>query len=154
MTLVVGLGNPLREDEGIGVRIVQELERSLGARCADVRFLDIGTSGMRLLDALPGFDRAIIVDCARMGQAPGTMLRFTEGDVETRRESASITPHMGDLLHIVALARRLGTCPDDVVFFGIEPVALDYVAELSLLLEEGLPLYLRRIVEEIDRPQA
>ncbi len=154
MTIVVGLGNPLRQDEGIGVRILQELEHRFGDWRPDVRLLDIGTAGMRLLDALAGADRALIVDCARMGEEPGTMLRFMPQEVASRRDGGSITPHAGDLLQLIDLARRLGQCSDKIVLFGIEPLSLGYAAELSPLLEERLSLYCGRILEEIDHPTA
>ena len=151
MTVVVGLGNPLREDEGVAVRIIQELEPSFEDR-PDVRLLDIGTAGMRLLDALSGADRAIIVDCARMGETPGAIVRFIPEEAASRRQGDSITPHSGDLLHLLDLARRLGQCPDNIILFGIEPLSLGYREGLSALLEERLPLYVRRVSEEIARP--
>ena len=151
MIVVVGLGNPLRGDEGVAVRIVQELEPAFGNR-PDVRLLDIGTSGMRLLDALAGADRAVIVDCARMGEEPGTIMRFRADDVTSRHQADSITPHAGDLLRLIDLARRLGACPEETVLFGIEPVSLDYREGLTALIEERLPLYVQRIADEIDRP--
>lgn len=150
MTVVVGLGNPLRQDEGIAIRILQELEKRHDLR-GDVRLMDIGTSGLRILDAFEGAQAAIIVDCALMDQEPGTMLRFTPQEVQSRRHSMSVSPHAGDLLGIVDLARQLGLCPEEVVLFGIEPLALGYTADLSPLLAERLPLYCARILEELDR---
>ena len=154
MTVVIGLGNPLRADEGIGVRIVQGLEARPEEERRDVRLLDIGTAGLRLLDALSGADRAIIVDCTLMGEEPGTMLRFTREDVASRRDRASLGPHSGDLLHYVDLAASLGESPSEIVFFGIEPASLDYREELSPQLEARLPLYLERIAREIERMRA
>lgn len=154
MTVVVGLGNPLRADEGVGVRIVHELMKNLGDEHPDVRLLDIGTSGLHLLDAFAGADAAIIIDCALMGRQPGTMLRFTQEEVESRREGDSITPHSGALLRLADLAKSLGECPEDIVFFGAEPLSLGYVAAMSPLLEERLPLYCERIVQEIERSGA
>ena len=151
MIVVVGLGNPLREDEGVALRILQELERLFGAR-PDVRLLDIGTAGMRLLDALSGAGRAIIVDCARMGEEPGTIMRFHPDEASSRRYGDSITPHAGDLLHLLDLSRRLGQCPNEIILFGIEPVSLGYREGLSRLVEERIPLYVHRVAQEIDRP--
>ena len=151
MTVVVGLGNPLRQDEGIGVRILKELEERLAGRQRDVRLMDIGTSGLRIFDAFEGAQSAIIIDCAFMDQQPGTMLRFTPDEVQSRRNRLSTSPHAGDLLAIVDLARSLGPCPEEIVLFGIEPLALGYAEDLSPVLAERLPLYCERILEELDR---
>jgi len=151
MILVAALGNPLRQDEGVAIRIVQELEEHLGAEGKGVRLLDLGTAGMRLLEAFEEADAAIIIDCALMEREPGTMVRFTPDDVTSRRESLSVSPHTGDLLAIVELAKNLGICPDEVVFFGIEPQALGYAEGLSPLLAERLPLYCAEVLDEIRR---
>jgi len=148
--VIIGLGNPLRQDEGIAVRLIEELRPRFATR-QDVHLVDIGTSGLRLLDELEGADAAIIVDCALMGEPPGIVVRFTRKEAETQRDSASISPHTGDLLRIVDLATDLGHCPDDLIFFGIEPAALGYDIGLSPALESRVPEYCDLIEAEVAR---
>ena len=144
---VIGMGNPLMSDEGIGVRVVARLQETPLAATVDV--LDMGTSGMGVLHELEGRDRAVFVDCAVMGAAPGTIRRFTPDEVVSRKVQARLSLHEGDLLSVLALARRLGTCPDEVVIFGIEPEVVDFGDQLSPELSDELDTYVATIDAEV-----
>ena len=146
--LVAGLGNPLMGDEGVGVRVAEALQ----ARCGlppDVEVLDLGTAGMKLLHAIRGRRRAILVDCARMGDPPGTIRRFTERQVRSRKELAGLSLHEADLLGVLELAARLGEKPDEVVLFGIEPADLSPGEGLSEALEARLGEYVETVAAEL-----
>lgn len=145
---IIGMGNPLMSDEGIGVRVVAELQRTTLSEVADV--LDLGTSGMKVLHELEGRDAVIFVDCAVMGAEPGTIVRFTPDDVETRKVQPRLSLHEGDLLNTLALARRLGTCPEQVVIFGIEPKSIELGECLSPELAQHLDEYAAAIRAEVD----
>jgi hydrogenase maturation protease len=114
-----------------------------------VDVLDLGTSGMSVLHELAGRQKAIFVDCALMGEPPGTLRRFTPDDVMSRKVQTRVSLHEGDLLNTIALARRLGTCPDDVVIFGIEPSAVEPGDELSSLLAAKLNDYVDAVRAEL-----
>jgi hydrogenase maturation protease len=136
-------------DEGIGVRVVQEL----AARAEEwpgVEFADLGTGGMALLHALSGRTRAVLVDCARMGDAPGTMRRFEPEQVRSAAGPPSL--HEPDLLGVLAVGRRVGQCPERVVIFGIEPARIGPVQGLSQELERRLGAYAGRVAAELRAP--
>ena len=147
--VVVGLGNLLMGDEGIGVRLVQTLsEMDDLRRVAD--FADLGTSWARLLHVIAGRRKAVLVDCARMGAAPGEIRRFTPADVRSRKVPGGASDHEADLLQTIELSRRLGECPDEVVIFGIEPARVEPRDELSPALEARLSDYMRTIAAELE----
>ena len=73
--LVLGLGNPLRGDDGIGSRVVEELIRR--GLPEGVTALDGGTGGLDLLQVLEGWERVVVVDAADVGREPGQFVRFT-----------------------------------------------------------------------------
>ena len=148
---IIGMGNPLMSDEGIGVRVVTRLQRSELSETVDV--LDLGTSGMRVLHELEGRDKVIFVDCALMGTAPGTLRRFTPDEVASQKAQPGLSLHEGDLLGTLALARQLGTCPEDVVIFGIEPKVVDFGDQLSPELVENLDSYVAAIRAEVGDTQ-
>ena len=145
---VIGMGNPLMSDEGIGVRLIARLQKTELPETVDV--LDLGTSGMNVLHELEGREKVIFVDCTMMGEPPGTIRRFTPDDVTTRKTQPRLSVHEGDLLHTISLARRLGTCPSDVVIFGIEPKSIDFGENLSPELTDRLEEYDEAIRAEID----
>ncbi|HEC17629.1 MAG TPA: hydrogenase maturation protease [Sedimenticola sp.] len=145
--VLVGLGNPLMSDEGIGVRLAAEMEsRRLAPPGVDV--LDLGTAGLGVLHAIRGQQKAVFVDCALMGSEPGTMRRFTPEEVVSQKVRTGLSLHEGDLLQTLELARRLGECPGEIVIFGVEPASLAPGLELSPRLQSRLDQYLEILAEE------
>lgn len=147
-TAIIGMGNPLMSDEGIGVRVVGVLQRTPISEEVDV--LDLGTSAMSVLHELTGRDKVVFVDCALMGAAPGTIRRFTPDDVVSQKASPGLSLHEGDLLATLAMAQRLGRCPDQVVIFGIEPKIVDFGDQLSPELSANLERYVATIRAEVE----
>ena len=155
---VVGFGNPLRGDEGIGPRLIEDL-RALwepdgeGIQC---EFLDLGTSGMRLLNVMVGVDKLLVVDCAFMGLQPGEIRQFTLSGIETIKTTSQLSFHDLDLVKILALAQRLGESLPEVIFVGIEPESIGFQWGLSAVLEQRVPDYLAFIRGAIanSRPSA
>jgi len=146
-TVIIGMGNPLMSDEGIGIHVIARLQQTILADCTDI--LDLGTSGMRALHELEGRDMVVFVDCALMGTEPGTIRRFTPEDVETMKIQPRLSLHEGDLLNTIALARRLGTAPERIVIFGIEPEAIDPGETLSPALAARLDHYVATVRDEV-----
>ena len=146
-TAIIGMGNPLMSDEGIGVRLVARLRQTAVRDIVDV--LDLGTSGMSVLHELEGRDKVVFVDCTMMGEKPGAIRRFTPDDVDTRKVQPRLSLHEGDLLHTIALARHLGICPNEVVIFGIEPKTIEFGEQLSPELARHLDEYAAAISAEV-----
>jgi hydrogenase maturation protease len=144
----IGLGNPLRTDEGVGVRVVEAL-RAAGGAPADCEILDLGTAGPALLHALAGRRKAVIVDCTLMGEAPGMCRRFRPEEVRTKKALAGLSVHEADVLRILALSEELGERPEEVVLFGIEPASIEAGTELSPALREGLDGYVAAVRAEL-----
>ncbi|HPD45563.1 MAG TPA: HyaD/HybD family hydrogenase maturation endopeptidase [Anaerohalosphaeraceae bacterium] len=147
-TIVLGLGNPLMGDEGIGVKLIEILQSASGD-FPGADFVDAGTGGMTLLHLLAGRRKAIIIDCAFMGEPPGTIRRFTPEEVRTVKELAHVSLHEVDILNVIALARQLGECPEEIVFFGIEPESIEQRMALSETLGGRLKEYTEAISGEL-----
>ena len=146
--LVAGVGNPLMSDEGIGVRLVSDLAK-LADRFPDVDFADLGTAGPSVVHALAGYHKVIFVDCAFMGEMPGTIRRFTPADVRSKADRRRSSLHQGDLLASIDLAHALGECPEEIVIFGIEPETVRPGEALSATLRKRLEGYVRTIAAEL-----
>jgi hydrogenase maturation protease len=146
--LVAGLGNPLLGDEGIGPRVVELLRRRAG-EAARVDFLDLGTPGLALLHALRARRRVVLIDCAMMGDPPGTLRRFTPPEVRSPANGAAPSLHEPDLLAVLRLAQELGQCPGEVVIFGIQPGRVEPGIGLSAVLEARLGEYVEAVAAEL-----
>ena len=102
------------------------------------------------MHAISGREKVIFVDCAEMGQKPGTMLRFTPEQVRSKKVRMRYSLHEGDLLNTLELSRRMGECPEDIVIFGIEPEQIDDGEGLTSELQSNIQQYVRTILKEID----
>lgn len=149
-TVVLGLGNPLMADEGIGVCLVERLAESAAAY-PDVEFVDVGTGGLSVLYQLEGRRKAIFIDCAYMGEAPGTIRRFVPEEVRSAKVLAHQSLHEADLLRIIDMARQLGHVSEEIVIFGIEPERIEPAIGLSPILASSIEEYLTMLRQELDR---
>ena len=138
--IVLGLGNPLMSDEGIGVRIVELLQKQ-ATQFPNVEFIDAGTGGMNILHLIANRKKAILIDCALMGQAPGTIRKFTPDDVKSVKAVSHFSLHDVDILKVLELSKQLEECPPEVVIFGIEPAKVEQGDSLSPQLAAGINEY-------------
>jgi len=136
-------------DEGIGVVLVQRF-LALQDQYPQVEFVDAGTGGFSLLYQIERAGKAIFIDCALMGERPGTLKRFTLEAVESVKRLSHFSLHEGDLLTLIAKARQLEQCPDEIVIFGIEPQTIDYGLTLTQILSDHLEDYVRDIARELS----
>jgi len=119
-TLILGLGNPILTDDGVGICVV----RAMAAQCQrdDVTFAEASVGGMRLLDVIAGYDRVIMVDAIQTRDGtPGDIHRLHPNDLRVSLHSGST--HDLSLPGALALGRGLGlTLPDDeaIVIIAIE----------------------------------
>ncbi len=139
-------------DEGIGIVLIEKLAQMAaeGRLPADsVDYHDGGTGGINLLHAIADRRKAVILDCCRMNTAPGTIKRFTPDDVVTVKKMAHLSLHETDILQVIDLAQQLGQCPEEIVFFGIEPETVELQTALSPTLAAQMPAYLALIQNEL-----
>lgn len=146
--VAIGLGNPLMRDEGVGLRVVRELE-SRRAQFPGVDFVEVGAAALGALHVMAGRRKAIFVDCAFMGEPAGTIRRFKPEEARSIKRLAGFSLHEGDLLSSIELSRKLGECPEEIVIFGIEPDAVKMSEGLSTLLAERLPQYVAAVEAEL-----
>ena len=147
--VVLGVGNVLMGDEGLGVRCVEALERdaSLGP---DVTCIDGGTSTHELMDDLQSLDVLVIVDAAVTGKTPGTIVRL-EGHSIPSSFSNKMSPHQHGINDLLAALTLLGREPGRVVLFGVEPATLALGMDLSPEVLAAMPELRARVAAEVRR---
>lgn len=144
-TLILGIGNLLLGDEGVGVHAARALRRE--RLPADVVVMDAGTA---FLDALPEIElaeRIIIVDAMKADEAPGTVYRIPLEECARRENIASL--HEFDMARILYMLGR--ETPPPVVVFGVEPETINWGTDLSPAVQGALPALLGAIRNEIAR---
>jgi len=145
--LVLGIGNVLLTDEGIGVRALKELERKFSFP-ANVELLDGGTAGIELLRHIRNRDYLIILDAMKCGQKPGTVVRV-EGDEVPAAFRTRISPHQLGLSDLLAAAMLTDELPKNLVLFGVEPENIDIGLELTETVEANLEKLLDAVTDEL-----
>jgi hydrogenase maturation protease len=147
---VLGLGNPLMADEGIGVFLIERLSQ-WADRYPAVDFIDAGTGGLSVLHQIEGRRKVVFIDCALMNETPGAIRRFTPDEVRSRKVLAHQSLHEADLLRVIAMAKELGQSPEEVVIFGIQPQVIEAGRDLSPALADRVDEYLALVAREFDK---
>ncbi len=127
-TLVLGLGNPLMGDDGVGLAVLSRLQQDW--ECEGVDLVDGGTWGMNLLPLIEDTRRLLLLDAIRLGVEPGTVHLLTR-DQLPRYLSHKLSPHQIDLKEILALAELRGTLPEVAMALGVEPAKVEFSTNLS-----------------------
>jgi len=142
---VIGIGNILLGDEGVGVRIIEELKKLELPEGVEVH--DGATSGIAILNFLEGVDRAIIVDAVKGGGEPGTDYRFKIEEALENNEMISL--HDIDFTLAYRVTRDIIDLPEDIVVIGVEPEKIENSLELSEKVSNAIPEVLNKILEEL-----
>jgi hydrogenase maturation protease len=147
--LVLGLGNPFRGDDGVGPRIIEELTRR--GLPEGVTALDVGTAGLDLLNILEGWEQAVIVDAAEIGQEPGQFMRFTPDEARLTQTDDLFSLHNAGLSEALALADALGQTLPKLVIFGVQPAEIDWREGLSPTVEAAVPALTDAVIAELEQ---
>lgn len=145
--IVLGVGNILLSDEGVGVRAVERLTEDY-CLPPEVEVIDGGTTGMEMLEDLAGADHLIIVDAVRSGQPPATMVRITDDKVPVFFKT-KLSPHQVGLSDVLATLALMGEAPGSISVIGVEPVSLATGMALSPRVEAMLPRVVAQLAMEL-----
>ncbi len=145
---VIGIGNLLLRDEGVGVHIINKLR---GFQLPEnVEVYDCGTGGLGILGLLEGFDKAIVVDAVKCAEEPGTVYRFKFNEKGTdNRLAKMISFHELDFVTAIEIGRKAYKSPSEMVMIGVEPKTIEIGLDLSLEVKRSIPKVIGLIFEEI-----
>jgi len=145
MKRIIGCGNLLLQDEGIGVHLIEYLKNC--PLPVDVELIDGATGGFDLLPFIQDAVRVIIIDAVKGNGKPGSIYKFGPEDFETDSypKSSLHDVCLKDIFHIVKLT---GPLPS-ITIFGVEPKAMDWGMELTDEVEKIVPRLGQMVLEEI-----
>lgn len=147
--VVLGVGNILMSDEGVGVHAVNELAERYDFPDW-VEIIDGGTSGMDCLDRIADSDLLLIADCMRKaGQKPGDITRIADEEINAWFKTR-ISPHQVGLSDVLAACVFQGIAPKKVVLVGVQPESFDTAMELTPTVAAVLPDVVARLVAELE----
>lgn len=129
-SVVIGLGNPLMADDGLGLVALERLRALAGGLAGDVELVDGGTWGLALLPVIESASRVLFLDAIERGMPPAT-LHTLEREEIPRYLATKISPHQVALQDVLALAELRGTLPRETVAIGLEPARIAMGCGLS-----------------------
>jgi hydrogenase maturation protease len=149
-TLVLGLGNILLTDEGVGVRVVERLLEQYRFP-ESVRVMDGGTLGLDLLPYLEEASRLLVVDAVQARKPPGTLVRLEGDEVPAFLDVSKVSPHQEGLQDLLGVATLKGYLPDEVVFWGAQIESLGVGLELSPAVAAQVDTLANKVLGELAR---
>ncbi len=146
-TLLLGLGNPILSDDGIGIRIAKEIRK----KCKDIDIVEASAAGFRIIDEIIGYDKLIIVDSIKTGRAkPGTFYRLTPDDFEQKTLHLS-SPHDISFFDALKMMKRYNEkLPSQIVIYAIE---VEDTSTFSEKCTNDVEMAIPQIVENIIKEQ-
>ena len=144
---LIGLGNLLMRDEGVGVQAVRAVEERYEIP-PDVEIVDGGTSGLDLLPYIEGRDRVLFVDAVNFGQEPGYIGVLENQEIPALFARKDSLHHLG-LMDVLATAQLLDVTPRHLCLIGIQPLNLEIGLELSELLQTRMELLVAQIITKL-----
>ena len=145
--LVLGVGNTLMCDDGVGVHAIRALADGYELP-TNVRVVDGGVAGLGLLGEIAAADFLIIVDAVKCGGTPGSIHRLGQEDLQPRR-GPFVSAHEVGIAELLAAAEFTGRLPETHII-GIEPLETETVGlEVSLPLRRALPQVVAAIIERL-----
>ena len=153
--LILGLGNVLLKDEGIGVHIAAELQKLALPHYVEV--IDGGTGSLDILLSQEGLYKLVVIDALRAGKKPGTIYKLRFKGKEKNKlarvfgpdSRAEISLHQLGLIDALAAAEKLNCLPKEIVIIGIEPNQISPGLELTEQVKQKIPKIVNAVLEEI-----
>jgi hydrogenase maturation protease len=146
--LVLGVGNVLMRDEGVGVHVAREIARDRSSIGDEVRVVDGGTLGLDLLPLIADARTLVIIDAVDLGAQPGTV-RVLRGDAVHGALGGHLSPHQVGLGDLVAVARLTGTMPPRLALVGIQPDVISIGLELTAAVEAAVDVAVELVRQEL-----
>ena len=145
--LILGIGNILLKDEGVGVHVVERLKTI--PLPENVEVLDGGTAGIDLADFIAGRKKLIVIDAVNAGGKPGTIYRLTKENLDIKPK-AIFSFHEIDFLDAFHISEVMNSKPEEIVVIGIEPKDMGTGIELSPEIEEQIPRIIELLAAELN----
>lgn len=147
--LVLGLGNVLQADDGVGIHVIRALEGM--ALPGDVVLRDGGTIGLSLLTEIEDCAALIVVDAMELGRAPGTVALFEDDAIEEQLSGRKRSAHEVALADLLAAARLVGASPSRRALIGIQPGRIGWGMEAEGAVAEAIPQACALVTDLVER---
>lgn len=144
--VVLGLGNPMRTDDAVGMLALQRL-RARPDFPKSVALIEGGTLGLDLLYPLEGFTHLLALDAIDAGAQPGTLLRYSGDAIADLPISKSV--HLLGFSDLIGSMRLLGNVPAEIVVLGVQPQSAGWGTELTAVVDVALDTLVEQAMDQV-----
>jgi hydrogenase maturation protease len=145
-TVVLGVGNLLLKDEGVGVHVINKMmEMDFPP---EVELVEGGVDGLYLMNVVVGTDRLIVIDAVKGGGSPGSIYRFKPEDLVIHTDTSKMSVHQIGILEVIRLSTLVGKLPETTII-GVEPKSVDMGMELTPEIQSKVPRIIELVLDEL-----
>jgi hydrogenase maturation protease len=148
-TIILGIGNSLLRDEGIGIHVLNALKARLPEDDA-LSLIDGGTLSFTLATEIETSDRLVVIDAAQLGEVPGTVRCFIGDEMDNFLGSCKRSVHEVGLLDLFDIARLTQTLPGQRALVGIQPASVDWGEEPTDQVAAAIPAAVQKVCELLE----
>jgi hydrogenase maturation protease len=145
---VIGVGNPLMADEGVGIAAIEALEER--GMPEGVELIDAGSAGMTLLHIIKDYDAVLIIDAANFGGEPGEVRAFGPDEVRSVKALRRESLHEADLMQVLELSRTLGEIPETVVLFAVQFQKVEMGSGMTEPVRSAVPVVVKLVADKVE----
>lgn len=147
---VIGIGNLLRKDDGIGIVLLQKIHQKKRTLPDKIDYIDGGTGGMNLLHVLSRYDVVLIIDAVNFKGMPGESQVFSLEELRNRQKMFSLSTHETDFLNVIRLSQELHELPKKVFLFAVQPKDVSFGRMLSGEIDQVIDTLTIAVQNEIQ----
>jgi hydrogenase maturation protease len=148
-TTILGIGNCLLRDEGIGIHVLKALKAQLTDDTA-LSLIDGGTLSFTLATEIEASDRLVVIDAAQLGEEPGTVRCFIGDEMDSFLGSCKRSVHEVGLLDLFDIARLTQTLPGQRALVGIQPASVEWGEEPTDAVAAAIPVAVQKVNELLE----
>jgi hydrogenase maturation protease len=150
-TILMGIGNILLQDEGVGVHVIKEIEKRYSFE-PSIEIIDAGTLGLEIMYMLQdGVDNLLVVDAVMGGKPPGSLYVFRNEEVKKYYLKNKLSAHEVGFSEVLALLDLIGKpVKENLILVGIEPVSFDVSLELHEKTASKMEDLIKTVLQELQ----
>ena len=148
---IIGLGNPLRCDDGIGIILLNKIIEKKNIFSRNIEYIDGGTGGINLIHDLVKFDIILFIDAIDFKGKIGETVFLEQEELISKKIPIRASTHQNDILKIIQLSKSLNELPEKIFFYGIQIKDTSIGSNLSNEIYKKFNEILSQLIVNINR---